>query len=349
MTDILVADDDASVLRGLRLALRRERGRWDVRYAHGADALRAELGQRPADLIVADLQEAAALESIAEEHPRAVRVALSASASSSSAARSSDWAHRTIAKPCAPAELVAQLNNLTGLIEGASEPLLAHAGHAALPAAPGMYAQISRVVADPDEPLQRVAEFVEQDPGVAAQLLRMVNSPLFGLRRTVSSVGDAVMLLGANMVRDLVLATSIDKPGGAAAIRTRGLSTARIARKLCSDEAAFTAGLLHDIGCLTMPDTQGDIQGERAARGTDHAEVGAFVLALWGLPQGVVDAVATHHADPGEAGRCATALQVASRLVAEVAGPADRLLDAWAAREGQQAKLKRARTMAREW
>ena len=174
-----------------------------------------------------------------------------------------------------------------------------------------------------------VVQILKCDNVLTAKLLRACNSPYFGLEEPVSSVDQAVFLLGHQQILHIVLtlafgsAMVVPLPGYAVEANElwrHSIITATAAETVAAEIAdmnvepavAFTVGLLHDIGKLVLgqaltPDIQADIrrrieqehsaraEAEKAVLGTDHSEVGACLLQEWHLPEEIVEAVANHH------------------------------------------------------
>ena len=177
-----------------------------------------------------------------------------------------------------------------------------------------------------------VVKAVQYDAILTAKLLRACNSALQGLREPIASVEQAVLQLGQQEILRLVLALNVsgtlDRPLGGYAVGDHelwhhALITALGAEQLVEHglradfdrSVAFTAGLLHDLGKVVLhhaltPEIQVAVrarikeggcsrpEAERSVVGTDHAEVGAVLLARWKLPDAVVEAVAHHHQPP---------------------------------------------------
>jgi len=174
-----------------------------------------------------------------------------------------------------------------------------------------------------------VVQVLKCDNVLTAKLLRACNSPYFGLEEPVSSVDQAVFLLGHQQILHIVLTLAF---GSAMVVPLSGyaveanelwrhsLITATAAETVVTEltdlnvepPVAFTVGLLHDIGKLVLgqaltPDLQADIrnrieqekfsrsEAEKAVLGTDHSEIGACLLQDWHLPEDIVEAVAHHH------------------------------------------------------
>lgn len=211
------------------------------------------------------------------------------------------------------------------------------------------------LVGRPETSNQDIVEQLRTDGVLTAKLLRACNSPVFGLEEKVTSVDQAVLLLGYDQIHSLVLSLAfgatlaVPLPSyslKANQLRRHALTTASAAETLAragllpEDGAAmaFTVGLLHDIGKLLMvqalpPQAQaairehistegkGSVEAEREVLGTDHAEVGACLLYVWRLPDVIVEAVANHHRPvAGAAARLSGIVHVANRLTHLVEG-----------------------------
>lgn len=190
-----------------------------------------------------------------------------------------------------------------------------------LPSLPGTITRVREMLDDPDCSLHQVGEVISTDPGIALKTLRLVNSAQYGTRNPVSSVEQAVALLGAKVVRNLVLSAAIfdQLRGGtdqflrhsiACGLAMEMLAGASPGVALDPDEA-FVYGVLHDIGVVVFQEFMPDrhlaattlaerkgiplFQAEREVIGVDHAALGARLARHWRLPQELVDAVAGHH------------------------------------------------------
>jgi putative nucleotidyltransferase with HDIG domain len=191
------------------------------------------------------------------------------------------------------------------------------------PPFPAVAVQLIQQMQDPHVGATEVGKLIELDPSLTASLLRLVNSPFFGLRRQIAGVPEAVMVLGMSAVRRMVLSLAVATPlrqlqVDAEFARQRWhhtVSCAALARRLIDDdpaaaELAFTAGLLHDIGQVHLLQQHGAAyvqlhadqpdadrrQLERERFGQAHDELGAELLEAWGLPQPIADAARVHHA-----------------------------------------------------
>ena len=209
----------------------------------------------------------------------------------------------------------------------------ATAGLKNLPSLPKVYMEIAEAVQSDDCSTELIAEIAAKDPGLSAKLLQLSNSAFFGFGRKVYSVDEAVQLLGVSIIQSLALATplysSFDQkkcPGfPLEQIWEHSAQVAALGRKHFRQhmddpqlaEQAFAAGILHDLGKLILADSLGLeysevlkescatktplYQVEQKILHTTLAEVGAYLLAIWGLPIPLIEAVACHH-EPNRSG-----------------------------------------------
>jgi putative nucleotidyltransferase with HDIG domain len=197
-----------------------------------------------------------------------------------------------------------------------------------LPAAPTVVLKVLRLTREPETSADVVAELVQREPTLSARMLKLANSAFFGMRGRVETARRAVVVLGFKTVASMAMVvwshtlSLSTKDRSLQAIYRQlfkhGLAVAVLARDLAArvepsaQETAFQAGLLHDIGRVSLCAELGPryweevlglsggegIDAELAERrwlGFDHAEMGAALMLKWGLPSSLVDAVAAHH------------------------------------------------------
>ncbi|MGE0919649.1 HDOD domain-containing protein [Trichlorobacter lovleyi] len=187
-----------------------------------------------------------------------------------------------------------------------------------LPTLPGVINKLNSLSNDDKSSVQEMARIVSADQVLSARILRLANSPSYGFYR-VSTISNAMILLGVNVVKSLALSSSIfeimEKNSVGLWEHSLGTATAAgiIARKLGLPEVEeiTTAGLLHDIGkviiglkCVEqMPEIRRKIKlddlfisdAEKAVLDTDHAEVGGWLSKSWFLPDKLSEPIAFHH------------------------------------------------------
>jgi putative nucleotidyltransferase with HDIG domain len=196
-----------------------------------------------------------------------------------------------------------------------------------LPSLPVLYTQVTAELAKPEASIQFVGRLIAKDPAMTAKILQMVNSAVFSLQVEITDPGEAVLYLGAERTKSLILLASVslrfEKCGCTGFSHPQlwqhsmavGASAQAITLAQTKDvklaEMAFTAGLLHDIGKLllaaNMPDAYSQVlarvegtihsvtEMETEVLGASHAELGASVLGTWGLPVSILEAIAWHH------------------------------------------------------
>ncbi len=222
---------------------------------------------------------------------------------------------------------------------------------AAVPSLPTVAVQVLQLTKQSDTSVDKLANVIQNDPAMAAKVLKTVNSPLFGIPREVGSLKQAIALLGLRRVTMLALSFSLVETmqGGAgdefdfANYWRRSLSTA-VAGRLISKvvapamtEESFVIGLLSDIGIVVAWRAAADLywpalvewqetrrpieEIEQRQFGFTHALLGSELLRSWGLPEALCDAVEAHHGDGLEG------LSASSKMLARFAHSAATIAD----------------------
>jgi len=198
-----------------------------------------------------------------------------------------------------------------------------------LVAFPEVYLRLGQLLDDPDCTVQQVAQLISQDPALSVRVLRIANSPFFGLSREVDTVARAVTVLGMARVREAVLTCAAGQvlteiPNDVITIEDfwhHSIYCGLIAQALATrssrvtEDFAFVAGLLHDIGQLVLFNrypgemrvaldllAEGDHDRElqmytveQQVLGIDHMALGAALLHAWHLPERLQECVEFHH------------------------------------------------------
>jgi HD-like signal output (HDOD) protein/ActR/RegA family two-component response regulator len=357
MRHVLFVDDDRDLLDGLRDALRPRRREWRMTFVDGGEAAIEVLEREPVDIVVSDLRMpgmdgATLLARVARIQPDAVRIVLSGHAEPETIGRVAAVAHRILVKP-SPIDIVARVIERSCVlldVTGEVQLIRAAAGACVLPSPSTTYIELTEMLGRTETTTEQVAALLEHDIAMAAKVLQLANSAYFGPRKAVSSLLDAVALLGHDTLRALVVSVEAFQklevpasiPGFSLdALQHRSLLVGRLAYKLSEGtpgaDDAFAAGLLLDVGLLVLAMNEpGGLEedllaAEREGRpmheielsrhGITHAEVGAHLLALWGLPHTIVEAVAHHHRPLRSPAPCFDAIatvHIADALVADM-------------------------------
>lgn len=221
-----------------------------------------------------------------------------------------------------------------------------------LPSLPDTVAQLNQMLTDPDCSMAEVAKTISLDPSIALKTLRLVNSAYYGLGQEVKTVDHAVVMLGAKVIKNLVLTATVFETfeGGMDRFLEHCISCGvamkviaahgPLKRELGSPDEAFVFGLLHDIGKVIfrqfIPDQCDDVatlvaekhipwrEAELQVLGVDHASLGGRLAQKWKLNRSIIAAIAFHHdlaACPPEFARVAGTLAVADHLVSAAGYP----------------------------
>jgi HD-like signal output (HDOD) protein len=327
---ILLVDEEADVLSGLRRIMRRHRPYWEVVTAVGTTGAMAAISRRVFDIVVLDLGQPvdkaiAFLQYLSIDHPSSLRAVLTAEAGFNKVMSTLGSAHIFLTKPFNTIDLIERIDRLFALQRYLPNPCLQAVAKSVrvLPTLPENYQELKIELNSADPSQARISELIEKDPALTSKVLQVVNSGFYSLRYPIIRVLRAVSYLGLEMIASIIngyyVIESLERRGVRVGLEFWQHSTevaihaARIAvienLSKADIDAAFIAGVLHDIGELALFDVPHalmskpevrepghSIAAEQAKFGCDHAAVGSYLLGLWGLPESVVTAVAFHHA-----------------------------------------------------
>jgi putative nucleotidyltransferase with HDIG domain len=334
MTRVLFVDDEPKLLRGLQRMLSGADCDWETEFAQSGREALTLLEKRPFDVVVSDMRMpemdgATLLDEVRQRYPHIARIVLSGHSEHTLVLRSVGVAHRYLAKPCELDDLRSVVTRAIALRQVLADSSLRAlvSQLCKIPSMPQVYRELLAQIQCPNKSLNDLGAIVAQDVGMSVKILQIVNSAFFGLPRHVPDPVQAVCLLGLDVLRALVVTIHIfaELPlDGVDDLGLRNLwkhstETGAMAKMIasaqgCDREAcdhALMAGLLHDTGKLILAASQTQryrealrlaeeramppLAAERDVFGATHAEVGAYLLGLWGLPDPTVEAVAFHH------------------------------------------------------
>jgi HD-like signal output (HDOD) protein len=331
MKNIVFVDDERELLEGLRVRLYKHRHDWNMQFLLSGDEAIAAFEQQHVDLIVSDVRmpgmDGGQLLSVVKQRwPNTVRVIVSGYSDPVQAVRLTSLAHQYVAKPCDGQQLeniIERCFNLQDLLS--EEPLRKMVGRIGkLPAMPKTYGRLQAALSQPSVTAAEIGDIVTADAAIASKVLQITNSAFFRLRKPMVRIKDAVTYLGFATIRNLVLSAEIfsqwktpqslldvdpeqlQSHAQHAAVACKSLAGGRAA-----PDDAWLAGLLHDIGYwILIQECPNELaqalelsrsqhlplfECERRTSGATHAQIGAYLLGLWGLPYSIVEAVAMHH------------------------------------------------------
>jgi HD-like signal output (HDOD) protein len=356
---ILFVDDEPSILAGLQNLLYKDRRRWEMTFAGSGEAALEKLRAQPFDVVVSDMRMpgmdgATLLNRVKDASPATARIMLSGHAEREAIVRALPALHQLLAKPCDAATLRATIErSLETEATMSDAKVRAVIGKIdKLPSPPMVCAAMASAMSTSTTTLDELAALVSRDPGLSAKVLQLVNSAYFGSGQKTSSITEAVALLGTEQLRYIGVTASVfgamtDDPFpefSLCKVQEHAVRTAAFVRAFAKGalaEEAFAGALLRDVGAVVLAsgfpaeyqaivreakNRSEFLARETAAFGTNHAEVGACLLGLWGLPAPILDIVRYHHR-PGDAPeasrRVVAAVHVADALACDMPGMLD--------------------------
>lgn len=321
LKNIAFIDDDCRILDGIKRMLRRERTRWDMSFFESVDRFFEEHGKKTFDIVVSDIRMPKTngvelLQKVKNLSPATIRIALSGFAQEELLLESLQVSHQFIAKPAESDEIiraidlslsVEQLINVAGLKSAVGSI-------DSLPTLPVVYSKIMQVLATEGCTFREVGAIVAEDVALSTNVIRIVNSAYFGLRRHIESVEQAASILGMDTIKNLTLSGSVFKAFSNDKVDTRSIGAlnhlalrrSRLMRKFTDAaqlsgrtkdhcQVAALMSVLGELICLAFPDAL----ASKKTGSIEHPTIGAYALSIWGMPQAVVAAV-MWQSDPGD-------------------------------------------------
>lgn len=352
---LLLADDSGDMARLKALFADTAPDRPIYTAASAKDAL-AALEKNDFESVFCDFHEgpeagANFLQEVWKQRPRTVRFLVAKSLSNDLMVTCALGAHHFVQKPLDVLTLGAALSRADSINQFVRNDRIQSlvSRMRTLPSRPSLYLEVMRELRSPSASAVTVGELVEKDLAISTKLIQVVNSAFYGMAQQVTEPSAAVLLLGLETTASLVLSIeafarfdkvkpiyfSMDRVWRHS--QSVAASAKRIAELMTSDpdvaRYAYTAGLLHDIGklalalnfeeqyhgALKLAEKQKLSPSEVEAQvfGATHADTGAYLLSVWGLPLPIVEAVARHHAPSRSLDKhfsATTALHLAERL-----------------------------------
>lgn len=334
---ILFVDDEIRVLEGLENMLHRMRHEWDMRFVNTGAAALELIRAEPFDLVVSDMRMphmdgVQFLTAVKAMRPETVRFILSGHSDRDMILRSVGPTHQFLVKPCDADQLKSAVSRAFSLRDMLGTKRLANLvlDIKSIPTLPVVYDKVCKALNSEKSSLGEIGALVAQDVAMSAKILQLVNSSFFGLRYRIDSMPQAATMLGLDTLRGVVLAAGVFETFKEEDMREfeinqlydHCISTGRRAHRVAKaigcevreQDEALLAGLIHDLGQIVLIRNHHAAYGpiwrrciqeklelsvvEREVLGASHAEVGAYVLGMWGLPDAIVETVAFHH-EPG--------------------------------------------------
>ncbi len=368
---ILFVDDEVKILDGLRRMLRPMRREWDMAFANSGSEALEMLERERRDVMVSDIRMpnmtgVELMEEVRRRYPHMIRIALSGQASRDTVLSSVGPTHQYLPKPCDAETLKATLGRLGMLrkLLAVDELRGVITAIESLPCLPSLYNELTEELRSSDASVISVAQTISKDITMSGKVLQLVSSGFLGQSRNVHDPAEAVTILGLQTIKPLVLSFHVFSQFDQKRMESfpvediwrHSVAVAALAKQIASAEHAntdtvgwaFLAGLLHDVGkivfadqlaedyqsAIDLADSEGIVLLEaerRTFQQATHAEVGAYLLGVWGIPDPIIEAVAFHH-DPSRSCKtdqftALTAVHVANALIPRTHRPSSTPVD----------------------
>ena len=334
MRKIIFVDDDQKVIQKLKKQLYPMRLEWDMKFAgSGKDALEF-MESSSYDVVVSDMHMpemdgVKLFDIVMDRFPGTVRIMHSDNSDRAMAMESVKCTHQFLMKPCGAEIMKYTIERTCKLQDLLKNEVLIETvtGINNLPSLPRLYGLITKEMHSPEPCFTKVGSLISRDVSLTAKILQLVNSAYFGLPQKIIDPQQATIYLGLEVVKALVLSNHVFSSFtreaellgfGMAEMWSHSLKVGMLAGEIARVETAeekvieeaLVAGVLHDIGKLILLRVPGQykkvmnfveytdsdlVDAEYAVLKTSHAEMGAYLLGLWGIPDSVVEILAFHH------------------------------------------------------
>ncbi|MDB6021182.1 MAG: hypothetical protein JWQ04_1039, partial [Pedosphaera sp.] len=328
---ILLADADAQTLASFREAMGQD---WQVKAVPNGTVALLEMEKEPSDVVVADLDLAELdggelLNRIQAAYPKAIRFILGRETDRERMVKQVLGAHQFLGKPLENSALKNFVEGALALENWVPRNSIRELVRRirTLPTMPTLYLEVMALLKSPDATTEQIGAIIAKDMAMMTKLLQVLNSACFALPRKINDPAEAVGILGfetvSSMVMTIKLLSQYDKvkPVYFSIDRLWRHSTevARSAKQIALlhtedhalAEAAFTGGLLHDLGKVVLASNFDEQyrgaqslarkqklapwEVEKEIFGASHGEIGAYLLGLWGMPLELLEVAALHH------------------------------------------------------
>ncbi len=353
---ILFVESETGALPQLATSLQSMEGEWAMSFLESGEEALEFIGKQSSDVVVSGLRLAGMdgidfLNEVGKQHPKTLRFMRCEPEERGQIKKCSGIAPQLLNLQSDAETLIAGVKRallLEALMSDEPVKRLISQIHK-LPSLPLIYNQVLEELQSPMGSIDQVAAYISKDFAMTAKMLQLANSAFFSFSREIADIKEAVLLLGVEKIKALFffahVFSQLDQAQSARfswhALWLHSVGTGVLAKSIVQSEQqnpkmaeeAFTAGLLHDIGKLMLAvhlpgqyrqvlataTTKGITQweAEREVFGATHAELGACLLGIWGLPLAILEAIAWHHSPEQSENRnfsLLTAVHVANAL-----------------------------------
>lgn len=324
---VLFVDDESLILEGIQRSLYETE--WDIHCAASGEEALQFLANNAVDVVVSDMRMpnmdgAQLLKEVCALYPHTFRIILSGQAENSATLEASLYAHQWRNKPCDTNVLIELLNEIEQTRNAFPNAEIRNAisGLKSIASPPAIFLKIQEAINSKNSNVDEVARIIASDLALSAKILHLANSAFFSRGGQVDSVDKAILRLGQDVICNVVLMLeSFSSPVCTNRkfiedIQAYSYIISQTVSKMVPKHlksSAQLAGLLHDVGKILLmqilPDRSDELSHyygeedgqsnsiyvERNRFNADHAQVGAYLIQLWGFSLTVVEGILYHH------------------------------------------------------
>jgi len=330
---ILVLGDSEEIVSPLEKLLRPEKGEWELYFfSSGAEALE-KLSLSDIDMIIVDMhlpnmESISILEKVKEKYPAVIRIVISGIKDRDLMLKATHYAHQFLTMPDDSAKLKATIEKICSLQNYIHNEnitkLINSIKH--LPGLPELYLRIEEEINKNNPSFKKIEELISKDIIMTVKILQLVNSAFFGLPVKIVNPLQAINFLGLGTIKSLLLMVHLFSSDGTnqylnhqvSKLWEHSLKVAKLCKTIAVEETSepktvemtYIGGLLHDLGKIVLWQVDGYFQdvekiqaeycitlteAEYVLYKTSHAEIGGYLLGVWGLPESLTEIVSFHH------------------------------------------------------
>lgn len=327
MLKILFVDDDPNILSGLKRMMYPMKNEWDMLFTDQAKTALEIIEKTNIDVIISDIRMpgidgSQLLSDVKKNYPSIIRITLSGYADDNIAMRNSRIVHQSLSKPTTAEKIHNTIKRIINLRERLRDDELLEFinGIEELPSLPEIYVKLEEEINLPNASIDRIAKIIYSDPLISVKILQLTNSAFFGLPNRITNIVQALNYLGIKLIQNLVLSIKLFKSidtkhphykiyeeiwnhSSKVAFCAQTIAKLKNLSKIEVDDS-FLGGLLHDLGKIVLFEklNKKEVSSlqeidniENQFNSTSHADIGAYLLGVWGLPDSIIETVALHH------------------------------------------------------
>jgi len=328
---VIFIDDEIKILKGLERILMNREDEWKMKFfSNTLEAIKfldsVKIDVVVCDINIPDISGIDFIQIVKEKYPGTKRIIVSGTNNRELAKKAAVSAHQFFPKPYSTKILLKAVADLIEASRKLKNDNLENFINSIekLPVAPQSYAELENELKSEEFSLIKITNIISKNPVVVAKILQLANSAFFGVKGKVTNIVQAVNFLGLNIIKSLVLCIEVF-------YRIKGVnqkyidylwnhsfSVAKVSKEIMKSfseernilDITFTSGLLHDIGKIVLLEYKDYIkiinrseQGnyfpetemEKKMLGFTHAEIGGYLLRIWGFPEEITEIVENHH------------------------------------------------------